>query len=59
MENIINVDISLKTSESSHLIHVIKVIGEGKTSTVYLVEYNSMQYALKIQTDPINSSVFE
>lgn len=59
MENIINVDISLKTSESSHLIHVIKVIGEGKTSTVYLVEYNSMQYALKIQTDPINSSVFK
>ena len=59
MENLINVDILLRTDESTHLVHVIKVIGEGKTSTVYLVEYNSMQYALKIQTDPINSSVFK
>ena len=59
MENLINVDISLNTCDTTHLIHVIKVIGEGKTSTVYLVEYNSMQYALKIQTDPINSAVFK
>lgn len=59
MENLINVDIPLKTNESAYIIHVIKVIGEGKTSTVYLVNYNDKQYALKIQTDPINSTVFK
>jgi len=59
MENLINVDIPLKTDESTYIIHVIKVIGEGKTSTVYLVNYDDKQYALKIQTDPINSLVFK
>lgn len=58
MENIINVDIPLKTNETTYIIHVIKVIGEGKTSTVYLVKYGGVPYALKIQTDPVNSSVF-
>lgn len=59
MENLINVDIPLKTDETTYMIHVIKVIGEGKTSTVYLVNYDDKQYALKIQTDPINSLVFK
>ena len=59
MENLINVDVPLKTNETTYIIHVIKVIGEGKTSTVYLVKYGDAQYALKVQTDPINSSVFK
>lgn len=56
--NLINVDITLKTKDDNILVHICKVIGEGKTSTVYLVSIADTYYALKIQSDDVNESVF-
>lgn len=56
--NLINVDITLKTKDDNIPVHICKVIGEGKTSTVYLVSIAGTYYALKIQSDDINESVF-
>ena len=56
--NLINVDITLKTNDGNIVIHVCRVIGEGKTSTVYLVSVANVYYALKIQSDPVNDDIF-
>lgn len=56
--NLINVDITLKTKNDNILVHICRVIGEGKTSTVYLVSIADTYYALKIQSDDVNESVF-
>ena len=56
--NLINVDITLKTKDDNILVHICRVIGEGKTSTVYLVSIADTYYALKIQSDDVNESVF-
>lgn len=51
--NLINVDLILETDDKTIKMTVNKVIGEGKTSTVYLVTIESKVYALKIQSTPI------
>ena len=56
--NLINVDITLKTNDGNIVIHVCRMIGEGKTSTVYLVSVANVYYALKIQSDPVNDDIF-
>ena len=56
MENLINVDLTLKTEDDKSIsMTVNKVIGEGKTSTVYLVTIDTEIYALKIQSEPIKN----
>ena len=57
--NLINVDITLKTKNGNILVHICKVIGEGKTSTVYLASIANTYYALKIQSDDVNDNVFD
>ena len=57
--NLINVDITLKTKNGNILVHICKVIGEGKTSTVYLASIADTYYALKIQSDDVNNNVFD
>ena len=51
--NLINVDLTLQTNDKTITMTVNKVIGEGKTSTVYLVTIDSKIYALKIQSTQI------
>ena len=51
--NLINVDVKLQTDNDIITITINKVIGEGKTSTVYLVTIDEKIYALKIQSTPI------